>query len=501
MPMSPRYGVVKHLRRAALLPDGAGQSDGQLLAWFLRDRDEAAFEALVRRHGPMVMSVCRRLLRNYHDAEDAFQATFLVLVNKAASIVPPEKLAGWLHGVAYHTALKAKATSVKRSHRERQVPALPEPEAVQQADTWHELLPLLDRELSRLPEKYRLPIILCDLEGRPIKEAACHLGWPQGTLAGRLARARAMLAKRLARHGPVLSGGALAAVLYERAASASVPGVLVGSTVKAAALLAAGHAAVGGLISVQAAALTEGVVLSMLLNKLKTVIVVLVVLLMGAWGGGWVVSHAAAKGQQERTAAPHAKPLIPRIPEAWKTPVTREAMLPSFIIKTRLFEVAPDGRPRLLSRPEIHTRENQSTQCGITDPTAALLPNLADACRGMPIGTRFAIKVKRGAAGKAQIDVTLSAWKIDKAEQADTLMVGNGVRAVKEVDLGKPSCIVVSHDHQANPQLWLELTVNEGDVKPGPVPRRGVDAPSPGTMPARNERSPDSSDLLWPFID
>src|SRR5689334_3745070 len=146
MPTSPMHGVVKHLRRVALLPDGAGQSDGQLLAWFLRDRDEAAFEALVRRHGPIVMSVCRRLLRNHHDAEDAFQATFLVLARKAASIVPAEKLASWLHGVAYRTALKAKATSTRRSLRERQVPALPEPEAVQQADFWRDLLPLLDRE-------------------------------------------------------------------------------------------------------------------------------------------------------------------------------------------------------------------------------------------------------------------------------------------------------------------------------------------------------------------
>src|SRR5262249_50562176 len=142
MPTSPMSGVIKHLRRAALLQDGAGQTDGQLLAWFIRDRDGAAFEPIVRRHGPMVMSVCRRLLHNHHDAEDAFQATFLVLARKAATISPPDMLAKWLHGVAYHTALKARAMSAKRAVRERQVLVMPDPEAPPK-DLWYDLRPLL----------------------------------------------------------------------------------------------------------------------------------------------------------------------------------------------------------------------------------------------------------------------------------------------------------------------------------------------------------------------
>ncbi len=290
MPMSPLKKVVQRLRRAALLQDGAGQTDGQLLAWFIRDRDPAAFEALVRRHGPMVMSVCRRLLRNHHDAEDAFQATFLVLVRKATAIVPPEKLANWLHGVAYHTALKARAIRAKQSRREKQVPALPEPVAVQPEDCHHELLSLLDQQLRHLPDKYRVPIILCDLEGRPIKEAAWHLGWPQGTLAGRLARGRKMLAKRLTRRGVVLPTGALAVALAENAGMACAPSPLVASTVKAAETFVTVQAGITGMIPIQVVALTEGVLKGMFMLKIKSLMMGLLVVGLAASGVGVTTS-------------------------------------------------------------------------------------------------------------------------------------------------------------------------------------------------------------------
>src|SRR5438445_3916328 len=145
-------GVIQHLRRAVLLQEGAGLSDGQLLEDFVRRRDEAALAVLVRRHGPMVWGVCRRVLRNLHDAEDAFQATFLVLVRKAASVVPRQMVANWLYGVAHQTALKARATTVKRRAREKQVATMPEP-AVERQDLWDDLRSLLDQELSRLPDK------------------------------------------------------------------------------------------------------------------------------------------------------------------------------------------------------------------------------------------------------------------------------------------------------------------------------------------------------------
>jgi RNA polymerase sigma factor (sigma-70 family) len=215
----------------------------------------------------MVWGVCRRVLRRHHDAEDAFQATFLVLVRKAASIASRELLANWLYGVAHRTALKAGAAIGKRHRRERQVTPMPEPEAVGQ-DSGDDLLPLLDQELSRLPDRYRVPVILCDLEGKTRKEAARQLGVPEGTVAGRLARARALLAKRLARPGRALSGAGVSAVLV-RSASASVPAAVASSTVKAAGLLAAGQAAAVGAISARVVVLTEGVLKAMLLTKLK----------------------------------------------------------------------------------------------------------------------------------------------------------------------------------------------------------------------------------------
>jgi RNA polymerase sigma factor (sigma-70 family) len=267
MPSGSMHSVIEHLRRAVLLPDSAALRDGELLGRFVERHDEAALAALVRRHGPMVWGVCRRALHNHHDAEDAFQATFLVLVRKAASIVPREMVGNWLYGVAHQTALQARRTAARRRAREVQVTKMPDTEDVRQ-DQWSDLQPVLDEELSRLPDRYRAVIVLCDLEGRTRKEVARQLGVPDGTVGGRLARARAMLAKRLARRGVTLSGGALAAMLSLNAASAGVPASVVISTTRAASCYAAGQTA-ASVIAANAASLTEGVVKAMLVSKLK----------------------------------------------------------------------------------------------------------------------------------------------------------------------------------------------------------------------------------------
>src|SRR5262249_26152289 len=206
---SPLERVVQRLRDAAMPRGVGGRSDGQLLQCFIARRDEDAFATIVHRHGPMVLAVCRRLLHQQHDAEDAFQATFLVLVRKASSVVPREMLANWLYGVAYRTALKARTTAAKRWAKEQPMTDIPEPEVVS-PDVQSELRPLLDKELSLLPDIYRACIVCCDLEGKTRQEAAGQLGWSVGTVSGRLSRGRAILAKRLARRGLVFSVGTLA---------------------------------------------------------------------------------------------------------------------------------------------------------------------------------------------------------------------------------------------------------------------------------------------------
>jgi RNA polymerase sigma factor (sigma-70 family) len=276
------HRVIERLRGAALRRDGAGLADAELLEQYVRWRDEAAFEALVRRHGPMVLGVCRRVLRNQADAEDAFQATFLVLVRKAASLRSPGTVSNWLYGVAHNTALKAKAMNRKRHTKEREVGRLPRAEAAE--EVWREVQALLDTELSRLPERYRIPIVLCDLEGKTIKEAGRHLGWPQGTVATRLARGRALLGQRLAKHDLVLSAGVLTAALSQGTATGTMAPSLVLSTLDAARHFAPGQAAAAGVIWVKAATLAEGVLKTMVLNKLK--VAALVLLTAAVLGGG-----------------------------------------------------------------------------------------------------------------------------------------------------------------------------------------------------------------------
>ncbi len=269
-------------------------ADEELLDRFVSQRDGAAFEVLVRRHGPTVLGVCRRLLQHPQDAEDAFQATFLVLVRKAASLGQRELLGNWLYGVAYRTALRARAAALRRRKQEKQVRTMPEPEIRDASEEWRDLRPFLDHELNRLPDKYRIPIVLCDLEGKTRQDAAEKLDLPVGTLSGRLTTARKLLAKRLAHRGLALSGGALIAALSPSAASAAVPAPLVTSTVQAATAIAAGQAA-AGVVSVPVAALAEGVVRAMLIKKLKIAIVVLLTLVTGA---------TAVVVQANREAAP-----------------------------------------------------------------------------------------------------------------------------------------------------------------------------------------------------
>jgi RNA polymerase sigma factor (sigma-70 family) len=301
MPTNRLRKALHRVQQALAAPGTDALPDAQLLARFVAGREEAAFAALVRRHGPMVLGVCRRLLRHAHDADDAFQATFLVLARKAASVVKRAAVGSWLYAVAYRTARKLRAVRARRQSWEKQVDALPHPEiAHSEPQDWR---PLLDGELSRLPEKFREPVVLCDLEGRTRKQAARLLGVPDGTLSSRLVTGRKLLAERLARRGVGLSAGALAAVLSEGAAAAPVAAPLVAATAQAAVWVAGGQLAA---VAPAVALLTKGVLRAMFLTKLK--VVAGVVVLVAALGAGGLAFRAGSVGATQPDKPSTGKP-------------------------------------------------------------------------------------------------------------------------------------------------------------------------------------------------
>jgi RNA polymerase sigma factor (sigma-70 family) len=211
---------------ANLIPDpiwDGEPSDRELLERFAADNDAPAFAALIRRHGPMVLGVCRRVLNQQQDAEDAFQITFLVLVRKAASLTRPELLGNWLYGVAYRTAQKARARIARQRHHERRVDPMSSAQDPYADVHWQELRTVLDQELKQLPPKYRAPLVLCYLEGMTNEQAARRLGWPVGSMSYRLARARQMLRDRLRARRQMFTPVVLGALLSRHAAPGEVP--------------------------------------------------------------------------------------------------------------------------------------------------------------------------------------------------------------------------------------------------------------------------------------
>jgi RNA polymerase sigma factor (sigma-70 family) len=275
------------------------QSDAQLLTEFVTARDEAAFAALVRRHGPMVLGVCRRILDHTQDAEDVFQATFLVLARKAYAVMRRETVGTWLYRVAYRTAQEARSMRTRRRAKERQVAnLLPQHAAAVEVQDWR---PILDEELDGLPEKYRAPLVLCELESRPRKEAAEQLRIPEGTLSSRLAKARKMLGLRLARRGVTLSSGAVVAALGQDALSASVSGPLVVETARVATLAQTGELA---SVSGPVALLMKGALKTMFMAKFKVVGVMLLVACL-TLGAGSVAYHPV----EAQNPTPAGKPL------------------------------------------------------------------------------------------------------------------------------------------------------------------------------------------------
>jgi RNA polymerase sigma factor (sigma-70 family) len=271
MPSERRENLIQHVRRVASALAVADAPDEQLLRRFLAERDQAAFTALVNRHGRMVLGVCRRVLQDGHDAEDAFQATFLVLARKARSVSKPAMLFNWLYSVAQRTALEAKTRRARRRVVER--------EAVRDAADgppddllWAEIRQVLDEEIGKLPTKYRLPFVLCHLEGKTNEEAAKALRCPTGTVQSRLSRAKERLRLRLTRRGIGLTAGTMATILSERIASAKAPSALVASTIHL--VFAAAPASLSpAVVSAEIAILAQKVVSVMWWNKFKMIAV------------------------------------------------------------------------------------------------------------------------------------------------------------------------------------------------------------------------------------
>ncbi|MCI0460367.1 MAG: sigma-70 family RNA polymerase sigma factor [Gemmataceae bacterium] len=308
MPQLSLRNLFWFLRQARLTPEDQNLSDGALLERFLARRDESAFEALLERHRPMVLGVCRRVLGDAHDAEDAFQATFLVLAKNAASIRNQTSVGSWLYGVAQRIAAKARAQAATRRDRERRAVDMPGSEPLDEL-TWQELRGILDEEVGRLPDKYRAVVVLCHLEGKSYEQAARELGCPKSTLARRLTRALELLRGQLAGRGLALSAGALATALTEKATAAPVAALLSINVVKAATCVVAGKSLEAGLLSPRVLTLAEEAMTTM--TGIKGKLVVLLAVLGLAVGAG-LASHAAWTGQSpDEKQPPVAQPKPP----------------------------------------------------------------------------------------------------------------------------------------------------------------------------------------------
>jgi RNA polymerase sigma factor (sigma-70 family) len=290
-------------------PSAEGPTDRQLLDRFLARRDEAAFAEIVRRHGGLVLGLCRRMLPQKHDAEDAFQAAFLVLAEKAASIRKRDSLRCWLYGVAYRIARKLRADLARRAAVELRPEDVPQPDTTAEA-AWRELRPVLDEELNRLPQRYRLPLLLCYLEGRTRDEAAEQLGWGLGVLRGRLERGRLLLRARLARRGLTLASALPAALLATEGTSAAVSEGLLRAAVQGA-LSRGAETGAAGVIPAAVASLAAGTLRSMAMSKwLNLVGWALALGLLGAGVVGFAcqTSGEGAPGRDAVASQPPAGP-------------------------------------------------------------------------------------------------------------------------------------------------------------------------------------------------
>lgn len=302
MPGGPLQNVMNHLRALVRPRPAEGLTDAHHLERFLAERDETAFAAMVRAHGPMVRGVCRRILgHDAADADDVFQAVFLLLARKGGSIRRREALGSWLYGAALRLACKMRLSNARRQAREKQALNRSCSDPLEDL-AWRELRPILDEELDRLPDKYRAAVVLCYLEGKTNEQAARELGCPAGTIKTRLAYARDLLRARLTSRGLALSSAALGTLLTPEVLTAAVPLAMQTITIQAALEFAAGNTAAASALAGPAAAFTERTINAMFWNQIK--VLALVLTLSGVVSGaGWL----GLRAQSEPAKPPSAE--------------------------------------------------------------------------------------------------------------------------------------------------------------------------------------------------
>jgi RNA polymerase sigma factor (sigma-70 family) len=391
----------------------AEQSDRQLLERLLAGPDEVAFEVLVRRHGPMVYRVCWRVLQHAEDSEDAFQATFLLLARKISSIKKRDSLASWLHGVARRIALEGRKHAARRHRHEARAPT--PPEAPPDEITWRELRTVLDTELASLPDKLRLPLLLCYLEGRSQEDAARQLGWSKSTLLRRLEEARTAVGRRLRRKGFVWPAAVSALLVSDSLALAALSTKLIGSTVEAAACALVGCTA-AGIVSAKVTALTEGVMNAMFTSKMKSLIfaALLAAVLVG---GAGQVARPMFQADPQQSAAPK-QPAAVKKPGASPAGPSKSPREPK-IVKTDgavgALAWSPNGK--LLA-------VNQGGRVDLRDPhTGALVKTLIEmSCASMAFthgGKAVAAGIGRVAGDRP--DDVVRIWDIDTGKERAVL--------------------------------------------------------------------------------
>ena len=342
--------VLRQINR--LFSDGAvtGLSDAQLLERFLTERDGAAFEVLMARYGPMVLSVCRGVLRNSIDAEDAFQATFLVLVNKARSLRGRANLGGWLHLVAYRVAIQANAAAARRRVQEREAGEMAAATSTSVPAGRDEQLRALHEEIARLPEKFRLAVVLCDLQGVPQDRAAGELQLSERTLRRRLSEGRERLKARLNRRGLAHEAGMLGAVILPGAESA-VPPAWAEATVRAA-LATVNRTITVGVVSTAATTLSHEVLKMMMFQKLKLLLAAFLGVGLMAWGAS--AALISFKEEPPRKTAPAPNPPEQRTAQPAVSEPESDPLDPvgKFPVRGRVLD--PDGKPVANAEIYVH---------------------------------------------------------------------------------------------------------------------------------------------------